>query len=376
MSSNIEQYTNVPAAVMKQLEAAEQARAEAEGQAVPADTQGTEPVQAMPTADGVTETAESRVITDDGKPGEEATLEPIHDGPLSETTDSSVREGSYEQKYKTLKGKYDHEVPKLQKENEQLRGIVADYADEIQRLQASSKEPPQQRTAENNANFNVSHETMAQLARAGYDSSDVEALMSIVSPLISQELDGLKQQVSQLSNSNIAGSFESAVDAALRGMGAAGYAEVTRQPSFHYASRNYSERGISLGELLEDMRSRNNPQAAAELLADAQALMIREGAWSGVIPAGFQQVQPGQEAQVPASIPSQSHLSQQPIPQPARPVAPHKKQTVASAPEVLPADYLKAASEAFRKGRISYEEFQKRNKSYNRAMQNGRISNS
>ena len=291
------------------------------------------------------------------QPGESKVVEkevvdnPETDIPKDDTPSEPEKDIDYKQKYLTLQGKYDAEVPRMTKALKSKDDVIDFYKRENQTLreQAQNSQVPQ-----NPEKIELSPETMQQLEAAGYnDPEDVELIRHIMGNETSQ----LRQQLA--ANRNTPQQFTgSGCDGILLNNGFVDSRTMQSQPSYEYAMHQYGEFGMPASELYRQAEKRGDFDSAARILADVQSCMINDGLWQGQHPAMNMQEHPpvNPAGEQPPKVPAQK----------AKSVLPHNK-TTTPAPKPIPlnADVIHKASLDLQKGKISYTEFEKIQEKFN-----------
>jgi len=247
----------------------------------------------------------------------------------------------YQQKYLSLKGKYDKEVPRLQKG---LADLSVFYKGEMEKLRQQPQTVSQDIVVADNAV--ISDETKRKLEEAGYDDEeDLKAFQLIANA----ENQKLRSQL-EVAKSNANNSNQQAPDGVLNSGGWADTRTMQNEPSYDFAMSKYGEYGLSAQELLDQSLRRNDADSAARILAGVQECMINDGLWQSALPTAI--TQSNAEAEI---VPKEQAVKATP-----KPVLPHTK-TVApkTADPLLDPSVLKKAVADFQKGILDYEEYEK-----------------
>jgi hypothetical protein len=137
--------------------------------------------------------------TEEG-PGEESTtppappVQPSRPDPAEPSQSSPAGAPDFEQRYKTLQGKYDAEVPRLQRELAQMRHALGQMQGMLQQQQsAPPPAPPQQQVSSGETPAEIVEEYGEDFARVMRRLARLE-----VSPEVQHEINTLRQQMDQL----------------------------------------------------------------------------------------------------------------------------------------------------------------------------------
>jgi hypothetical protein len=147
-----------------------------------------DPAPVTPTPETPADEAPQDEVNAPAEPRDRSSSEESTGAPPSGPTGTD----NFEQRYKTLQGKYDAEVPRLQRELAQLRQALGQMQGLLQQQQAAPPPPPQQQ---------ISGETPAEIVEEyGEDFARVMRRLARleVSPEVQAEINTLRQQMAQL----------------------------------------------------------------------------------------------------------------------------------------------------------------------------------
>lgn len=259
--------------------------------------------------------------------------------PLENTNLVDNQNDDWEQKYSTLKGKFDAEVPRLNKALSAKDDVIEFYKKENEglnlRVAELSKTPV-------SADVELPEKWKEKLADAGYDDDDdIELFQGI----LNEAIQPLQKEIGAIKTRNSGVVDSRGFDNLLVSNGFVDYSSMKAQGQFDFAMSFYKQFGYTAKALFDKAVKENDFDTAAEVLADVQDAMVRDGHWSGEYPEAF--VIPKQP--IPAASEKET------IP---KAVLPHSVKTVAKVPEQASnVEILSHAATDFQKGLITYEQY-------------------
>lgn len=270
-----------------------------------------------------------------------------------------------EQKYRTLQGKYNSETRRMKELNEQLLTRLTNTEDAVKRLQNPSG------TDSGSPNLD---ELKKQFVESGYEASDFDAFMKLTSPLhtetaqLKTELGQLREQMKTQSDAG----FTNDVASQLYADDGIDLRLLIADPMFEEI-RNFKDRlsGRTFGEMLKDAEAQHDTERAANLYRDAAEIIIGELSASQHTPQiPSTPLQPENPAPTPATDTTQNPKAQHAMPHKSGASTP---QQAGNESRIYPLDWLQGKQEQLMSGRITSEQFQKFEREFAKAVDEGRI---
>jgi len=295
-----------------------------------AQPEASKPVDAIPP---VVETPDTLKV----EPGKEE-VPPVAPVTPENVEDPDDPNADWKQKYLSLKGKYESEVPHLQKNSNAQTDVIEFYKLENARLKGELDKSSSSDAAL--PNVDVSKTIAQELADNGYD--DPEDL-DLFNKLVQKAVQPINKELSSLKDGIVDVVDSRAFDEVLTSKGLATYGILKAQSTFDYALIEYKMHGLTVKSILDSAIKNKDANGAAEILEDLQMAMIEDGLWQGQMPL----------AMGPAPVQAQAN-----IPLAPKPVLPHGVTTLPDVPQsaVDPAQ-IEVLSKQFREGVITYEKF-------------------
>lgn len=276
------------------------------------------------------------VIVETVEPDKPADVENVNN-PYSEIVSEVVED--YKQKYLTLQGKYDKEVPHLSKIAKSKDDVIDFYKTENRQLKSELDSAKSQVVPES---INLSDIARKKLQDAGFDDDDLELAQSV----LLEVTEPLQRELAKVNSKEVNHGVR-AFDSLLITDGFIDSVSMRSQPQYDFSMDHYGDYSLTANQLLDIAIKNNDNKAAARILVDVQMAMVQDGRWVGTHPKenSAQPIEP--------VVATAQHVA--PVP---KPVLPHSVVSTAPVKEKpMDINELEKASREFQKGNLSHEKY-------------------
>jgi len=336
----------LPDAVKNNLRDAVKSDAETFGKKEPAPKVIPEPVPAIVEN---AETVDTLKVKEPTEVVEEVVDKKLEVKPVVETAEEVIPEtpSNYEQMYLSLKGKYDAEIPRLIKIAKSKDDVIDFYKDANKILQGKLDAPPVNIPVED---YTLTDETKQKFADMGFDGEDLGLLQSTIDDATRPLREQLAVKAKVVVNTGL-----QAFDSLLVSDGYIDSVSMKKQPQYDFSMQHYEDRGFTPQEILDSAISKNDNNAAADLLRDVQMQMVEDGRWKGKHPMDNPEPEPAAEAPIITATPAPKAVFPHSVNTPSAPIVKD---------EPFAVDYIEKLSMQLQKGKITEEVYEKEKTKY------------